>query len=827
MIGRASLLAFVAASGSVHLLPVLPGKTIRLALCGATILLGLAMAVLQMRSHVRWTWLLPPLAALLGVSTTVFRADTRLSDALDESNINLVSRVELRVVSLPRRFPGLQTFDAEVIRSIPEGVPSRLRVSWRNGEWRGPYARDDQYSSEGPAVVPGQRWRMALILKPPYGSRNPNGFDYEAHLFSQGVRAMGTVRGEPVLLGDEPWHSLTVAAERARHEVRERMLPHVQDKRYGAVLLALAIGDQASVQAEDWDVFNRTGITHLVSISGTHVTMIAGLGGLVLVAVWRRVSFGGQCLAERIPAQVAGALGALLVAWLYCLLAGWGVPAQRTFLMLAVIALSYVLRLSLSPSRLLLLAAFAVVALDPWAVLSSGFWLSFGAVAVLMAMAGWGGQELRPAGRRPWHRWRRAALAATQLQLMISTALLPALALLFNQISIVSPLANAYAIPVISLLVTPLSLLAAASAMAPGADVQAAWLARVAHDILLWMMVPTDWLASQAIASISVASAPMAVTLLAVPGLIVALLPGGLRGRMLGWALMLPALTWVAPRPSEGDWDAVALDVGQATAVVVRTARHSLLFDTGVRSSATVDSTIRVIEPYLRSVGDSGLDVLMVSHADIDHVGGLRSLLNAMPVEQAYSSFNIDAWLRREADLLDVQDTSERPMAMIPCQRGQQWVTDGVRFEVLWPLGADYSSLRAASRERNDRSCVVRIEGRHHSLLLTGDISRAPELELVHRGLESHDVVMAAHHGSNTSSQSEFIEALQAEHAVVQAGAWSRYGHPHPAAVQRWRSAGAKVWRTDHHGAIIMESRDSGLHVQGERQRRRRYWQTW
>lgn len=827
MRGRASLLAFVAATGCVHLLPDLPDIFVLIGLCAAVLVLSLTVGVLQRQSPRRVLWLLPVWAALAGFLFTVLRADVRLNDVLTDSNVNLVSRVELRVISLPQRYSGMQSFDAEVINSIPTGVPTKLRVSWRTGPWRGPYANDDGWDASDQAVVPGQVWRMALVLKPPHGSRNPNGFDYEAYTFAHGVRAMGTVRGNPELLRDEPWHDLGVIAERTRYQVREFMLPYLEGKRYGAVLLALAIGDQASVEAEDWDVFNRTGITHLVSISGTHVTMIASLGGVLIAGLWRRVRFRGRLLAERVPAQISGALVALLLAWFYCLLAGWGVPAQRTFLMLAVIALTYVLRLPLSSSSLLLVAAFAVVVLDPWAMLSSGFWLSFGAVAVLMAMVGASGRSARHASDKFWHRFRRASVAAVRVQLMISAALLPALALLFNEVSIASPIANMYAIPVISLLVTPLALLAAATSTVPGAESLVGFLTESAHMILQVMMWPTNWLAAQAVSSIAVAAAPHVLTLLALAGLGMVVLPRGLSAGFLGWVFILPALTWLPARPPYGSWDAVALDVGQASSIVIQTARHNLLFDTGLRNSAKVDSGTRVIWPFLRSMGVKQLDALVVSHADIDHVGGLRSVLEAMSVEQTYTSFSVDQWLKREASMLGIDDATRRPLAMSTCSYGKQWTVDGVMFQFLWPLNTDYSSVQASSRERNDHSCVLRIQGQHHSLLLTGDIGVPQEQELVQRGIGAHDVVLGAHHGSNKSSDAGFIQAVHAHHVVMQAGAWSRYGHPHPQAIQRWKNAGVTLWRTDLHGAIVMQSREDGLKLASERQSNRRYWQTW
>src|SRR5690606_11442090 len=264
---------------------------------------------------------------------------------------------------------------------------------------------------------------------------------------------------------------------------REAMLEHIAHLRWGAVLLALAIGDQASVAAADWQTFNRSGLTHLVSISGSHVTMIAVIAGMIVNLLWRRISWRGRALAERLPAQLAAAWSALLVAWLYCLLAGWGVPARRTFVMLAIMALSLALRVPLAPSHVLAAAAAAVVCLDPWSLLSSGFWLSFLAVYVLMATTGWWGETLaRKAGAMQGMLGKLRTAAV--LQLFVTLALLPALALLFSEVSLVSPLANAYAIPVIGVLVTPLALLLAGVALIPGLEGVAWAVAFVAHGLL-------------------------------------------------------------------------------------------------------------------------------------------------------------------------------------------------------------------------------------------------------------------------------------------------------------------------------------------------------
>lgn len=831
--GRMGLLAFVAASGVVHRLPVLPGLVHGSAAVALAVLLSLLAFGLPRR--IRATLLVSLWAALAGLLLTAARADHRLADALAEHNENKVSRVVLRVASLPRLGPDGRQFQAQVLSSLPDGVPTRIQVSWPSAAWAGPYGRAGGGAGESPEsppdgmpdLVPGQVWRMALTLKTPRGARNPHAFDYEAYLFAQGIRATGSVRGTPRYLRDEPWASLPVVAQRARHAVRAAMRPYLDGKRYGAVLLALAIGDQASVEASDWTVFNRTGITHLVSISGSHITMIAALGGALAYWLWRRLRWRGRALAERLPAQVAAALAALLVAWLYCLLAGWGVPARRTFLMLAVMAGAYVLRLPMSASRLLSLVAFAVVLLDPWALLASGFWLSFGAVHVLMASSGWWGQPIgRPAVAGRWLRAGSFLAKATRLQLAITAGLMPLLALIFHEVSLASPLANAYAIPIISLAVTPLALLAAGAAVTPGLDFLAAAFAWLGHAALELMMAPTVWLSNWRAASFTVAAAPIGLTALALLGLAVAMMPYGLPGRRLAWLLMLPALCWPPKRPLHGDWTLHALDVGQASAILIQTARHVLLFDTGLRSGLDSDDGARIIWPFLRSQGIVKLDAMIVSHADIDHAGGVRSLLQAVPVQQSYSSFDLRGYLKREAALLGMPgQLPPLPLAMSPCEYGMTWHMDGVSFEFLWPLKNPADAKPAARSRRNAQACVLRLRGEHHSALLPADIGAAQEAALVDRGLGYADVVLAAHHGSKSSSSPVFVNETQPLHVVAQAGAWNRYGHPSPDVERRWQGGGAVFWRSDLHGAVTVHSSGKGLVAVSERQASRRYWQ--
>ncbi|MFC4299014.1 ComEC/Rec2 family competence protein [Castellaniella hirudinis] len=781
------------------------------------------------------------LGAWAGFTFTVLCAQARLDQTLADGNVDRVSRVTLRVDSLPKLQPDLLAFDAVVLDAHPGGVPERIRVRWPAGGWRGPYAPAQPPDPPFPEVRPGQIWRMALVLRPVRAAQNLHAFDYEAHAFAAGIRAQGTVRGTPEWLRDEDWAGLSVIAGRARHVVREAMAPYLQDLRYGPVLRALAIGDQDGVDAADWTVFNRTGITHLVSISGSHITMLAGVGGLAVSALWRRLRWRGRCLAERWPARRAGAVAALLVAWLYCLLAGWGVPARRTFMMLAVVAGAQALQLRISGSRVLALAAVAVVVTDPWAVLASGFWLSFLAVAVLLAVGARVEEASRPERRRD--RWLRGLRLAARLQWAVTWALAPPLAWSFHEVSLVSPLANAYAIPVIELLVTPLSLLLAAVALVPGLESVAAGLAWLAHGALALMMRPTAWLA--ALPAWPVPVGPAWVYLLAMAGAAVALRPGGgarasepvdparsghgvargwadtvRRHRAWAWLALAPMLLWPPDRPGEGEWDLHALDVGQGSALLVRTARHTLLFDAGARHARDADEGARTLIPALKALGAGRLDVLVISHADLDHAGGARSVLTAVPVAQAFSSFDLGSWLRAETRKLGAQDTP-LPLAAVPCRFGDRWRMDGVEFEFLWPLDV---RARRKGAEANAGSCVLRIRGAHHSALLTGDIEFRTESALVERGLTPVDIVVAAHHGSRTSSSAAFVDTVAARHVIFQAGAWNRHGHPDAAVLDRWRQAGAILWRTDQQGGISARSRGAGLSLSSVLESSRRYW---
>ncbi|WP_254926160.1 DNA internalization-related competence protein ComEC/Rec2 [Bordetella genomosp. 11] len=851
MEGRLAMLAFIAAVAGVQTLPALPPPHATLPLAVAIAMLAwfryrVAAATSGGNPPARrcvGAVLLCACAAGGGALYAVERGRARLDDALAADHENQVVRVAFRVVSLAELSADAVRFDARVLDAGSAAMPGHIRVSWPL-PMRGATA-------EQQSVIPGQQWRAALIMKRPHAALNPHAADGEARMFQRNVRATATVRGTPRLLSDDGWQVGMVAVHRARHVLRERMRAVLEDARYGPVVVALALGDQAGVSREDWRVFNATGITHLVSISGLHVTLVAGLAGGSVGWYWRRLRWRGAYLADRWPSQLAGIAAALMVAWLYCLLAGWGIPARRTFFMLAVAGASALLRLPLSWDAMLLSAACAVVALDPWAPIAPGFWLSFGAVAAVLA---WGQAAQAPSAARVedasstgasrWRGWLRGGVLAGRLQCVVTLSLTPVLAFLTQQVALASPLANAVAIPAVSLLVTPLALLCAALCAMPGAEGVAAWAGHAAHWVFDMAMRWIAWLAGHEWAVLDVAAPPAVLLALAIWGIAWALLPPGMASRRWAWLLLVPALCWRPARPAEGEWRLTALDVGQGGAIVIETARRTLVFDAGPLHRNGTDGAQRVVLPYLRARGIDRVDTLVVSHGDQDHAGGLDSLLRAVPVREVYTSFDLGARLRREARVRGTAAEAPMPADRRFCEAGQAWEADGVRFSFLHPFGkaeggksggppASTAAVpgppaRGATRRRSGKGsnaggCVLLVQGRHHAALLPGDVGTAQERRFAYTVPRIH-VLMAPHHGSSTSSGVALVEASQPDHVIAQVGYLNRFRHPAPSVERRWRRAGATFWRTDRHGAVIAASREQGLAVHGQREAAGRYW---
>lgn len=709
---------------------------------------------------------------LLGFGWAAWRAEIRLADELAFEWEGRDVEVIGVVAGLPQDFERGERFDFVIEQRLSEGavVPGTVQLAWYAGR------------TAPPAVRPGERWQFTVRLKRPHGGANPGGFDYEAWLLERGIRATGYVRpGAATRLDSFVWGPAYLV-ERLRAAVRDnfrRALPEAEWPWVG-VLTALAVGDQKAVQGDLWSVFNRTGTTHLMSISGLHVTMVAGLAGWLVTAGWRRA----PALALRLPAQHAGLLAAAAAASFYAALAGFGVPAQRTLYMLLVAVAAMLSGRLLAPSRILALALLVVLVADPWAVLAAGFWLSFGAVGALLYI---GSASVGQAAG-----WRARLRDWGLVQWAATLASLPVLLLVFQQLPLVSPLANLLAVPLISFVVTPLALLAALLPWWP--------LLALAHTVLDGLMNFLFWCTAMPVWQAP--APPLWAVLAAGLGIAVCLLPRGVPGRLLGVGLLIPAIFWPPEAIPPGEARIDVLDVGQGQAVVVRTAGHLLVYDPGPVYGADTDAGQRVVVPYLRRLGARRIDRLVVSHADSDHAGGLASLQAALPVDALLSSLP--------------DGGGER------CAAGQSWRWDGVEFAVLHPLADSY----AAAPDSNHLSCVLAVTAGSSRLLLTGDIAASDEAALLARDAAAlaADVLLVPHHGARTSSSEVFVSAVGARHALFSAGYRNRFGHPRGEVVARYAGGGARIWRTDRDGALSIVLRGDGVALGAWRKARQRYW---
>ena len=800
-----------------------------LAVAGILILYGIAALKRLKRPGPRAVGLTVfVVAVLLGFGLTGWRADTFQAGALNPALEGRDIAVKGMVLAMPQVSEDAVRFRLGVESASLNGqtvtLPPQILLGWYSGfagrETKSLPAQDSDASElalelqrKPQPLRAGERWQMTVRLKAPHGNSNPHGFDYELWLWEQGIQATGYVRAGP---HDAPPVRLSSSwqypVEQARQAVREAIYQRVDNRQLAGVLAALVVGDQNAIERADWDVFRATGVAHLMSISGLHITMFAWLASLLLGSLWRRSVRLTPRLCLALPASHAGALGGLMLATLYALFSGWGVPAQRTIWMLATVVLLRQSGRQWPWLQTWLLAMAVVVALDPWALMQAGFWLSFVAVGVLFATDS-GAHEagksrttgvfssLNPLRPGFWPEWLSNALAslrrAAREQWVVTLALTPLSLLLFNQVSLVGLLANAVAIPWVTLLVTPLAML---GVLWPPVWDAAAWTVGLLALFL-------QWLASWPMASVSVAAAPLwcAVAGVLGGGLLAMRLPW--HWRALGIPLLLPVLLWQPVPVATGQFELLAADIGQGNAVLVRTATHTLLYDTGPRFSRESDAGNRVLVPLLRALGER-VDVLMLSHRDSDHIGGAPAVLAMQPQASLMSSIE-------DSHELQALRKSTR------CVAGQHWAWDGVTFDVLHPAAADYD----VANKSNAMSCVLRISSGAQTALLVGDLEAPQELRLVASVPErlKANVLLAPHHGSKTSSSAVFLDAVQPQLALVQAGYRNRFGHPVASVVARYDERGIRLVRSPQCGAASWQS-VKPAEVSCQRQQGQRYW---
>lgn len=712
-------LASVATVSLLYQLPVLPGL--------GWFLIPLCLCLKRFPGRV---WVA---AVCMAAAWSVVQAQQQLAHRLPVNADGERVWVTGRVAGLPESGPYRTRFEFESTR------PSRhLRLSWYR---------------DAPALAAGDCLTLKVKLSTPHGSANPGGFDYSAWLWRQGVDATGYVRATKPCNQPPQWR-----LDRLRAAALARLSPVLEASPVRGLLEALSLGVRTHITDDQWATLRATGTTHLVAISGLHIGLVAGW--LFVLARWLALRSPVFRSARRLAAAVA-IVGALA----YAGLAGWALPTQRAVIMVVAAMLALVFERRISAGQALAWAALAVLGWHPAAVIAPGFWLSFGAVAWLIGIAA--------LVRGPW--WRKAL--ACHLGLVI--ALLPLTLWFFGQASLVAPWVNALLIPLAGIVV-PIVLLAVCAALI--APVAGGWALGQVAAALAAVWPGLAELAQWPVISFGHVLTGPVMLLLALAGMIVLAAPVPWRLRGLGVIFLLPAMIGWSPgrqpiRP--GDFRVTVLDVGQGLASVVRTARHTLVFDAGPAYRTGFDAGAMIVVPYLRQVGRGVVDRLMISHGDMDHIGGARAIMAALPVRHRSGAGSRD-----------------------PCRAGEHWHWDGVDFDVLYPDAAE----AASADNSNERSCVLRIHSGRASALFTGDIEAPGEHALVQRsgaGVAS-DILVVPHHGSASSSSPALIDIVAPRAALISSGWHNRWGFPRPVVTARYHTRGIALFDTADSGALTV-----------------------
>ncbi|HZX70980.1 MAG TPA: DNA internalization-related competence protein ComEC/Rec2 [Rhodanobacter sp.] len=732
------------------------------------LLIGLAALGLAWR-YPRWRWLA---CVLFGVGWALWRGawamDARLPRALEGRDITVVGTL----VGLPLARTDASRFTLRVERAMLDGEPldlhGRITVSWYD---------------DAPPLQPCTRWHLLLRLKRPRGLLDPGAADSERSALERGITATGYVRDDD---GNTALAAPSWCVDGARAAIAAGIMARVHDRHDAALLRAFAVGDTRGLSQDDWAVARANGVSHLIAISGFHVGVAAVFG------VWLALLLYALCprLGLWLPRPPAQAGAALLAAAVYSALAGFGLPTVRTLLMIAVVALARCSRRGSHGAHSLALALIAILLVDPLAVLAAGFWLSFVGVAFLILF-------LQSRGRG----WRAFAHELSAGQLLMTVSLLPLTLWFFGQASLVGALSNLVAVPVVSFVIVPCALLGMVLlTVCPPLATPVLWLAAHIVHGQWWLL---ERMAAWPGAQWYLPTVQPVALLLAVLGALWMFLPRGVPLRWLGALLFLPLLLPPRSVPAEGAFQVWVLDVGQGLSVLLRTRRHTLVYDTGARYPSGFNLGDAVVLPAIHALGITRLDLLMISHGDNDHAGGAEVVAEAFP--QA----------RRIAG-----EPARMRVPMAQCVAGQSWQWDGVRFRVLSPAPG------AGDRD-NDSSCVLLVEGHGGRVLLPGDISSRMEPAVV-AALDAGPppVLLVPHHGSKTSSSAAFIAALQPPMALVSTGWRNRFGHPRPEVVARYADAGVPLFDTAVHGALEVDFPADGppRRQRGWRLRQPRYW---
>ncbi len=708
------------------------------------------------------------LAGLL-LSTTVAKnqLDKRIPPKWEGQDIILQGQVK----GIPKQREDGVRFRLEINKASLKAEPEKqinLRGMVRLGWFRTPEI-----------VNADETWQLVVRMKRPSGFSNPAGFDYEKWLFTERISATGYIRDDKKAginkrLSKAPWWSVDYLRQTIHHKIQTG----VEDKASAAILSALVVAIRTDFDDEQWKLLQQTGTSHLVAISGLHIAVVAGFAFLPIMLIWGLF----PRLNEKIPLQVAGAIAGVLFATTYAMLAGFTLPTQRALLMVVIALLGLLVRRHYQSSTILAVVLIAVLLLDPLAGMTVSFWLSFLAVTIILIIL-----------KRQIEQPRSKIMSLIKMQIILSLGMLPLTLFFFGSASLLSPIANLIAIPWVSLLIVPLSLLALV--FMPISTVISNGILSISALAIKWMFIGFALLGDSPLANITVAKIPSIYLILAFAGFLFMLLPKGFPARWLGLIAMLPALLFAPEKPNQGDFTFTLLDAGQGMASVVQTQNHTLIYDVGTRYSKTYDIGKLVVAPFLKAKGITTVDRMILSHNDIDHWGGAEAVLKEINVNEVMSSD------------LTILSRLENQEVMI-CNKGDLWQWDGVNFEIISPSEEFLNQVK----KDNNRSCVLRVSNSNHSLLLTADIEKKTENYLIKKskGKLASEVISVPHHGSKTSSSLPFLEVVAPKLALIPVGYRNHFGHPKEKVLKRYQKLDIPVLDTVNSGAITIDFPKTG-----------------
>ena len=660
----------------------------------------------------------------------------------------------------------------EAIEGYTRSLPKIIKLSWYHTKQR-PKA--------------GERWQFLTKLRRPHGFQNPTGFDYERWLFVKGIGATGYVKKavENKRLKSSDWWNVN----QQRSKIARAIDRECAGCSSAGLIKALTIGIRGDISVIQKQILKDSGTAHLLAISGLHIGLISGLFYLVGRWLWRIYLFRFRYNQLEVSALLSFSAGLS-----YAALAGFGIPTVRALIMLTVICFALKCRTHCNLLNSIATAVVVILIVDPLSVGSASLWLSVGALLIISFA------QYRLHYQQGWLRM------LLLIQCLFSLIFIPVGILLFGQINSAGFFANVIAIPVVSFVLLPLTLLASLSASLnlPFAG----WLLVVCDNGMTLLFGYLEWLLGSGLAAISTANIPISLVLMSLIGLIVLSMPKAMPGKVPAAILVLLPIIWLPVKIKHGSFELTVLDVGMGTSAVIRTRNHSLVYDYGPGNNQGFSAGSWVVKPFLQYHDSLPPDLMVISHVDQDHSGGFQTFKTNYDPSRLVSGTPIK--LRKRFNL---------GSPIRSCHDITAWQWDGVKFEFL-PLPKINAMV-----DSNNRSCVLKVQGLH-TVLLTGDIEAERENWLVKTNPHQlkANLLVAPHHGSLTSSTIEFIESVSPKAVIFTVGNDNRWGFPKLEVVERYQVIGSEIYRSDYHGAVTVYSGTSGLRVESQRQRSPKLW---